>query len=170
MPSGPCISWWSVGCTRCTASSFHSFPSWFAFRYQSMPFVCFLSFLINIFFRDVYPGFDFSIPHPGSTRFLIPELDSIHIKEFKFFNPKNCSRAIRILSGMFCSSRIRILDFFTHLGSRNPPIKGSKRHRIPDPQNYFFLFLHGLPVPVRHHSYLRLKCDVMRCICIICRP
>jgi hypothetical protein len=34
-----------------------------------------------------------------------------------------------------CSSRIQILIFFIHPGSR---FQGSKRHQIPDPQNCFF--------------------------------
>jgi hypothetical protein len=45
----------------------------------------------------------------------------IRIKEFKYFNPKDCFYALRSGSG-----------FFTHPGSR---IQGSKRHRIPDPQH-----------------------------------
>jgi hypothetical protein len=52
----------------------------------------------------------------------------VRIKEFKYFNPKNCFlRSRKYVLGS--SSRIPYLDldFFTHPGSR---IKGSKRHRI----------------------------------------
>ncbi len=64
----------------------------------------------------------FSIPdpnffHPGSR---------IHIKEFKYFSPKNCILSSRKYDPG-CSSRIRILVFYP---SR---IQWSKRHRIPDP-------------------------------------
>jgi hypothetical protein len=47
--------------------------------------------------------------HPGTR---------IRIKEFKYYNPKNCFSAL--------GNMIRIV----HPGSR---IHGSKRHRIPDP-------------------------------------
>ncbi len=61
--------------------------------------------------------------HPGSR---------IHIKEFKYFNPKDCF----LSSGKYelgCSSRIRILFFYP---SR---IQRSKRDWIPDPDPQHWL-------------------------------
>ncbi len=69
------------------------------------------------------------------SRMFLPDPNFFHprsqirIKDFKYFNPKNC----KIWSGLFIPdpdfypSRIRI---FSHPGSR---IQGSKRHRIPNP-------------------------------------
>ncbi len=85
--------------------------------------------------RDVYPGSwirIFSIPDPGSTRFL--DLGSAS-KNFSILTQKIVSKLSEILSGMF------IPDpgswFFTHPGSQ---IQGSKRHRItdPDPQHWLW--------------------------------
>ncbi len=75
--------------------------------------------------RDFYPWSRirlYSIPdpnffHPGSR---------IHMKELKYFNPKNCFLSSRKYD-LGCSSQIRILIFYP---SRIPR---SKRHRIPDP-------------------------------------
>ncbi len=91
--------------------------------------ICFVLFLF-VFFM-------YSVADPGclSRLRIFPsriqgQKDSgsrIHIKEFKYFNPKK----------LFASSRNMIRDvhpgswtwFLTHPGSR---IQGSKRHRIPD--------------------------------------
>ncbi len=81
--------------------------------------------------RDVYPGSRirlFSIPDPYYP-------SRIHIKEFKYLNPKiwylssrkydpGCSSRIPDPDPDFCPSRIQ----------------GSKRHRIPDPQHCYALF------------------------------
>ncbi len=69
--------------------------------------------------------------HPGSE--LSPS--RIRIKEFKYFNPKKPKKWF-LSSRKYdpgCSSRIRMLTFYP---SR---IQGSKRHRIPDLQHWFFL-------------------------------
>jgi hypothetical protein len=68
----------------------------------------------------VYEFFPSRIPY---TNFFHPGSRS-RIKEFKYFNPKNCFLALKYDPG--CSSRIRILIFY-HPGYR---IKMSKRHRI----------------------------------------
>jgi hypothetical protein len=79
------------------------------------------------------PDPNFSIPDPGSEFFpsripnpkfpsRIPGLGSrIRIKEFKYFDPKNCFLALgnKILV-VHPGSRIRNLDFFTHPGSPIP--------------------------------------------------
>jgi hypothetical protein len=76
--------------------------------------------------------------HPGSQIliFFIPDPGSrIHLKEFKYFNPKKWFLSTQKYDPGF-SSRIRIPnpdpDFLPILdpGSR---IQGSKRYRIPDP-------------------------------------
>ncbi len=77
----------------------------------------------------------------------------IRIKEFKYFNPKNCFLSSRKYD-QGCSSRIRNL-IFTHTGTR---IQGPKGHRIPDPQH--------LPrVTVR--TYLDLLASAMTSILLI---
>jgi hypothetical protein len=69
----------------------------------------------------------FSIPHPGSEFFP----SRIPIKELKYFNPEK---------GFYdpvCSSLIRIPNpdpDFLPIPDPGAWIKGSKRHRIPDPQ------------------------------------
>ncbi len=68
-------------------------------------------------------------PDPGSeffpSRIRIFSIPEIHIKDFKYFNPKKCFwRSRKYDWGWF---RIRILNFYP---SR---IQGSKRHQIPDP-------------------------------------
>ncbi len=77
------------------------------------------------------------IPDPGSEFFPSPipikgQRDSqIRIKEFKYFNPKNCFLALgNMIRDVHprSGSRIRILSF---LPIPDPGIK--KRHRIPDP-------------------------------------
>ncbi len=55
-------------------------------------------------------------------------LSRIRIKEFKYFNPKKLDLSSRKYDSG-CSSRIRILSFYPFR------IRGSKRHRIPDPQH-----------------------------------
>ncbi len=56
----------------------------------------------------------------------------IRIKEFKYFNPKNCSQALGNMIRMVIPDPDPRSWFFTHHGSR---IQGSKRHQIPDPQH-----------------------------------
>jgi hypothetical protein len=56
----------------------------------------------------------------------------IHIKEFKYFEPKKMFPSFRKYD-LVCSSQIRILIFYP---SRIPE---SKRHRIPDPQHWLEL-------------------------------
>ncbi len=58
--------------------------------------------------------------HPGSR---------IHIKEFKYFNPKNYFSSSRKYDPG-CLSRIRVLIFYP---SRIPDPGVKKRHQIPDP-------------------------------------
>jgi hypothetical protein len=68
-----------------------------------------------------HPGSFFS--HPGSR---------IHIKEFKYFNPKKCFLSSQKYDPG-CSSKIRIPDFYPsqiQKGTGFLPIPGSKRHRI----------------------------------------
>jgi hypothetical protein len=48
--------------------------------------------------RDVYPGKNFFIPSLGSRvrKISDPGSGGIHIKEFKYFNPKNVSKLSEI--------------------------------------------------------------------------
>ncbi len=86
-------------------------------------------------FRIMDPNFW----HPGYLIFIfsIPDF-RIRIKEFKYFNTKKWFLSSRKYDPC-CSSRIRILTFYS---SRvpDPGSRGSKRHRIPDPdpQHWFF--------------------------------
>ncbi len=78
------------------------------------------TFLSQTLLRIVYPGSRSNFFHPGS-RILI------RIKEFNYFNPKNCFNALGIIymiRDVYPWSRIRILIFYP---SR---IQGSIRHRI----------------------------------------
>ncbi len=78
----------------------------------------------------------FGSGHPGSWIKIFPIPDprsQIHIKEFKYFNQKNCFWALGIMIRVVhpgSESRIWILIFYT---SR---IQGSKRQRIPDPEHW----------------------------------
>ncbi len=70
--------------------------------------------------RDVYSGSEFFF-HTGS--WIQGQKDSrirIHIKEFKYFNPKNCLSSRKYDPG--CSSRIRISIFHPYR-SANPVVK-----------------------------------------------
>ncbi len=87
----------------------------------------------NDLFHSVADPGCFSIPDltfflPGSEFFPSP----IHIKEFKYFNPKNSFLSSRKYV-LGCSSRIRILIFYP---SRilDP---GVKKAPDPDPQHWF---------------------------------
>jgi hypothetical protein len=75
--------------------------------------------------RDVYPGSQIRIfTRPGSRVKKIPgSRIRIRIKEFKYFNPKNCFSALGNM----------IRDVHPGSGSR-----GSKRHLIPNPQHWIF--------------------------------
>jgi hypothetical protein len=78
------------------------------------------------------PDPNFSIPDPRSRIKKIPKSRiRIRIKEFNYFNPKNCFQAL-LRYDLGCSSRIRILVFYP---SR---ISVSKRHRILDLEHCFF--------------------------------
>jgi hypothetical protein len=92
----------------------------------------------------------FSIPDPGSESFH-PGSEFFHpgsrlqIKEFKFFTPNNCFKALGNMIRVFLY-RIRILIFYPSRGSRirmltfyPSRIQGSKRHRIPDPDPQHWL-------------------------------
>jgi hypothetical protein len=72
-----------------------------------------------------YPGFEFS--YPGSR--VQEQKDTrirIHVKEFKYFNPKICFQALgNVIQNIHPGSGS---CFFTHPGFQ---IQGSKRHRIP---------------------------------------
>ncbi len=182
MPSGPCISWWSVGCTRCMASSFHSFPSLFAFRYQSMPFVCLLSFLNNILFQccesrisDVYPGswiriFPSRIPDPGSKRLRIPDPDT-HQRISVFLTQKNVSELSEYYPG--CSVHPRSGSwFFSHPYSVSSGQKGTGS-RITDPESgsvtlFFYLVYQYRYIITRIWFLSAMPCDASTYI--ICRP
>jgi hypothetical protein len=90
--------------------------------------------------RGVYPGSEiFSIPdpnffHPGSEFF--PSRTRIHIKEFKYFNPKKIFKVSEIWSRLFIPDLdpgYTDSDFF--YPSRIPDPGAKKGHRIPDPQH-----------------------------------
>ncbi len=98
--------------------------------------------------RDVYPRSDFfpsRIPDPGSW---IPDPNClhsgsrIHIKQFKYFNPKKPKKWF-LSSRKYdpgCSSRIPDTDA-DFLPIPDPRSRGSKRHRIPDPDPQHWLHL-----------------------------
>jgi hypothetical protein len=77
--------------------------------------------------------------HPGSRiRIFFHSGSRIRVKEFKYINPKNCFYVSSRNYDQGCSSRIRILMFYT---SRTPdPLV--KKHRIPDPQHCSSLFIY----------------------------
>ncbi len=92
--------------------------------------------------RDVYPGSEFfpsRIPHPN---FFHPG-SRIRIKEFMYFNPKNCFQAL--------GNMIRVV----HPGSGSR-IQWSKRHRIldADPQHCCTV-VQSVSVPVWRRGWQR---------------
>ncbi len=78
--------------------------------------------------RNVYPGSYFFCRFIPNQKFFHPR-SRIRIKEFHYFNPKNCFLALGVsnMVRVVHPGRIWILIFYPCR------IQGSTRHRIPDP-------------------------------------